>query len=38
MPPKIEYQKLSDYLYEIPKSFRSDMRVPRRAFIRNRNC
>ena len=30
---KKDLKKINDYLWEIPKSFRHDMRVPARAFI-----
>ncbi len=30
---KKDFQKISNYLWEIPKNFRSDMRVPARAYI-----
>ena len=36
MPQKKDFEKISDYLWEIPKSFRSDMRVPARAYVSER--
>lgn len=30
---KSDFKKINDYLWEIPKSFRSDMKVPARAYI-----
>ncbi len=33
MIQKSNFKKISDWLWEIPKSFRSDMRVPARAYI-----
>ena len=30
---KSDFKKISDWLWEIPKSFRSDMRVPARAYV-----
>ena len=33
MISKKDFNKLSDYLWEIPKSFRSDMKVPARAYV-----
>ena len=30
---KQDFKKINDYLWEIPKSFRSDMRVPARAYV-----
>jgi len=30
---KSDFQKINDYLWEIPKSFRSDMRVPTRVYV-----
>lgn len=30
---KLDLKKINDYLYEIPKSFRSDMRVPARIYV-----
>lgn len=30
---KKDFQKISDYLWELPKSFRPDMRVPARAYV-----
>jgi tRNA-splicing ligase RtcB len=32
MPEKMDFKQLSPFLWEIPKSFRSDMRVPVRVF------
>jgi len=31
-----DFKKINDYLWEIPKSFRADMRVPSRAYISER--
>ncbi len=33
MVSKQDFKKLSDYLWEIPKNFRSDMKVSARAYI-----
>jgi len=33
MIQKKDFKKINDYLWEIPKSFRSDMRVPARAYV-----
>lgn len=33
MISKDDFRKINDYLWEIPKSFRSDMRVPVRAYV-----
>ncbi|PIP24322.1 MAG: RNA-splicing ligase RtcB [Candidatus Nealsonbacteria bacterium CG23_combo_of_CG06-09_8_20_14_all_37_18] len=33
---KSDFKKLSDWLWEIPKSFRDDMRVPARAYVSER--
>ncbi len=33
MLSKQNFQKISDYLWEIPQSFRKDMRVPARAYV-----
>lgn len=33
MISKSDFKKLSDWLWEIPKSFRSDMQVPARAYV-----
>ncbi len=33
MISKKDFKKVSDYLWEIPKSFRSDMRVPARVYV-----
>ena len=33
MISKKDFKKISDYLWEIPKGFRSDMKVPARAYI-----
>ncbi|MFC1663562.1 RtcB family protein [Patescibacteria group bacterium] len=33
MLSKKDFKKISDWLWEIPKSFRSDMRVPARAYV-----
>jgi len=33
MVSKADFKKISDYLWEIPKSFRNDMRVPARAYV-----
>lgn len=33
MISKQDFKKINDYLWEIPKSFRSDMRVPARVYI-----
>jgi tRNA-splicing ligase RtcB len=33
MLTKKDLQKINDYLYEIPKTFRSDMRVPARIYV-----
>jgi len=33
MVNKKDFRKINDYLWEIPKSFRSDMRVPVRAYV-----
>ena len=33
MISKKDFIKINDYLWEIPKSFRSDMRVPARAYV-----
>jgi len=30
---KQDFKKINDYLWEIPKSFREDMRVPARAYV-----
>jgi len=28
-----DFEKISDYLWEIPRSFRQDMKVPARAYV-----
>ena len=33
MPQKKDFIKINDYLWEVPKSFRRDMRVPARAYV-----
>ncbi|MDP1538720.1 MAG: RtcB family protein, partial [bacterium] len=33
---KSDFKKISDWLWEIPKSFRDDMRVPARAYVSER--
>ena len=33
MITKKDFRKINDYLWEIPKSFRKDMRVPARIYI-----
>jgi tRNA-splicing ligase RtcB len=33
MVSKKDFIKINDYLWEIPKSFRPDMRVPARAYV-----
>jgi hypothetical protein len=33
MISKKDFKKISDYLWEIPKGFRSDMKVPARAYV-----
>ncbi len=33
MLSKKDFRKINDYLWEIPKSFRADMRVPARAYV-----
>jgi len=33
MPQKKDFNKINDYLWEIPKNFRPDMRVPARAYV-----
>jgi len=33
MISKKDFTKITDYLWEIPKSFRSDMRVPARIYV-----
>ena len=41
MISKKDFKKISDYLWEIPKSFRSDMRVPARIYVSEKmleNC
>jgi len=36
MISKFDFKKISDYLWEIPKTFRPDMRVPARAYVSER--
>ena len=36
MISKKDFRKINDYLWEIPKSFRPDMRVPARAYVSER--
>jgi len=33
MISKQNFKKINDYLWEIPKDFRTDMRVPARAYV-----
>jgi len=33
MISKKDFRKISDYLWEIPKTFRADMRVPARVYV-----
>ena len=36
MISKKDFRKINDYLWEIPKSFRTDMRVPARIYVSER--
>lgn len=33
MVSKKDFKKINDYLWEIPKTFRPDMRVPARVYV-----
>jgi tRNA-splicing ligase RtcB len=36
MPQKKDFKRINDYLWEIPKDFRPDMKVPARAYVSER--
>jgi tRNA-splicing ligase RtcB len=33
MPDKSDFKKINDFLWELPKSFRPDMKVPARVYV-----